>query len=419
MKTMPLSLKFYAFLFLLMIGMISCNPRENTENPTVKPTNVSLTSENETKEVIVGAERLEEYLPLIQSKNVALVVNHTSVVEGKHLVDTLQGMDIKLRKIFAPEHGFRGSADAGASIKDGIDEKSGLPIISLYGKNKKPTSTQLQGIDIVIFDIQDVGARFYTYISTMHYVMESCAENNIPLIILDRPNPNGHYVDGPVLDMKYRSFVGMHPIPIVHGLTVGELAQMINGEKWLSQGIQCDVNIITCENYDHNTFYRLPIAPSPNLPNMKSIYLYPSLCLFEGTNVSVGRGTDKQFQVIGSPDYILKDFSFIPTSKPGAKYPKHEGQVCYGIDLSEINVKELQEKKEFDINFILDFYENSENKSHFFIKNKFFTKLAGNEGLKASILKGELSFNIENQWVKGLDNYKLLRKKYLLYNDFE
>ncbi|MGB1217411.1 MAG: exo-beta-N-acetylmuramidase NamZ family protein, partial [Saprospiraceae bacterium] len=408
---MPLYLKFPAFLFLLFLGISSCNPKSTKEHTSIKPTNVNLPIENETKEIIVGAERMQEYIPLLQGKNVALVVNHTSMIKEKHLVDTLQNLNIGLKSIFAPEHGFRGSADAGASIKDGIDEKSGLPVISLYGKNKKPSKTQLQGIDIVIFDIQDVGARFYTYISTMHYVMEACAENNIPVIILDRPNPNGHYVDGPVLEMEHQSFVGMHPIPIIHGLTVGELAQMINGEEWLKGKIKCNLTIVKCENYDHDSFYELPIAPSPNLPNMKSIYLYPSLCLFEGTNVSIGRGTDKQFQVIGSPDFQGREYAFTPMPKAGAKYPKHEGKVCYGYDLSLINIKELQEKREFDLNFLLNFYKNSAKKPHFFIKNNFFTKLMGNKVTKQEIINDRSIETIKKQWVKGINNYKLKRKK--------
>ncbi|MFI5221966.1 MAG: exo-beta-N-acetylmuramidase NamZ domain-containing protein, partial [Bacteroidia bacterium] len=277
--------------------------------------------------IITGAQQTQAYLPLIKGKNISLVVNQTSMIGEKHLVDSLLSLNIRIKKIFAPEHGFRGDHGAGEKIKSTIDTKTGLPIISLYGEHKKPTLADLNETDIVIFDIQDVGARFYTYISTLHYVMEACAELNKELIILDRPNPNGHYVDGPVLDMKFKSFVGMHPVPVVHGMTIGEYAKMINGEKWLLNGVQCKLKIIELKNYTHDSMYRLPVRPSPNLPTMGSIYLYPSLCFFEGTNYSVGRGTDKPFECLGKPGMTQGNYRFIPRSVAGvADHPPFEGK---------------------------------------------------------------------------------------------
>lgn len=380
----------------------------------------------EPKEIQVGAASIQEYLTLLQNKRVALVVNHTSQINEIHLVDTLLSLGIDIKHIFAPEHGFRGEAGAGETIKNSVDTKTGIPIISLYGKNKKPQSEQLKDIDIVVFDIQDVGARFYTYISTMHYVMEACAEQNKPLIILDRPNPNGFYVDGPVLNPELQSFVGMHPIPIVHGLTVGELAQMINGEGWLTGGIQCEVTIIKVKNYDHNDTYSLPVRPSPNLPNDQAINLYPSLCLFEGTVVSLGRGTPYPFQVLGYPDLSFSEafaseaqavdtFSFVPKSIPGvAMDPPHEGKRCYGLDLR--NETRLNR---FSLAYIMDFHRKAKEAgiNNFF--NSFFDKLAGTTQLKTQILSGLSEDEIRRSWVDALKQYKNTRKKYLLYQDFE
>ncbi|MEM9824359.1 MAG: DUF1343 domain-containing protein, partial [Bacteroidota bacterium] len=292
--------------------------------------------------ILTGAEQIDRYLPKLSGKKIAMVVNQTSRVGDQHLVDALVQKGVQIKGIFAPEHGFRGKADAGEKVQDGKDAKTGVPLISLYGKKKKPGKEDLQGIDLVLFDIQDVGARFYTYISTMHYVMEACAENQLPLLILDRPNPNGHYVDGPILAGTHQSFVGMHPVPIVHGMTVGEYAQMINGEGWLAGGIQCTLEVIPCKYYDHQRFYALPLKPSPNLPNMTAIYLYPSLCLFEGTQLSVGRGTNRQFQIYGHPDLSVGSFEFRPASMEGAKYPKHEGKLCRGVDLSQASLEQLQ-----------------------------------------------------------------------------
>ncbi len=368
----------------------------------------------------VGAEQVTNYLPLLKGKRIALVVNQTSIIGNEsnhtHLVDSLVGLSegngFSIKKIFAPEHGFRGTADAGEKVKDGKDTKTGLPIISLYGNNKKPSKEQLADIELVIFDIQDVGARFYTYISTMHYVMEACAESKIPVLILDRPNPNGFYVDGPVLELPEQSFVGMHQIPIVHGCTVGELAKMINGENWLKNGVQADLTVIPVENYTHQTRYSLPVKPSPNLPNDWAISLYPSLCLFEGTNVSIGRGTEKQFQIVGNPNYPSKDFSFTPKSMEGAKYPKYEGKVCYGKDLT---TKKFAYSHEFFLTELIDFYQNSTNKKDFFIP--FFTNLAGTKKLQQQIEAGKTESEIRESWQADLEKYKAMRKKYLLYEE--
>lgn len=378
---------------------------------TVKPPPVL-----EMPAVTVGAQRTAQYLPLLQNKRVALVVNQTSVIGSAHLADTLLSLGVQVIKVFAPEHGFRGDADAGAQIANAKDARTGMPLVSLYGKNKKPTAADLQDIDVVVFDIQDVGARFYTYISTMHYVMEACAEQNKEMIVLDRPNPNGHYVDGPVLDLRFRSFVGMHPIPVVHGLTVGELALMINEEGWLENGAHCNLTVIPCINYNHTTRYQLPIKPSPNLPNMQAIYLYPSLCLFEGAKVSVGRGTNKQFQVIGSPKYKYP-FSFTPVSKPGATHPLFENELCFGFDLSNIPPDTLKYRKQLDLNWILRLYADYPDKPNFF--SDFFNKLAGNSQLMEQIKSGLPMDSIRKSWQPQLQTYKQKRKRYLLYEDFE
>lgn len=359
-----------------------------------------------------GAEQMSRYLPLLQGKRVAMVVNQTSVIGKSHEVDSLLARGVQIKLIYAPEHGFRGDADAGAHISNATDTRTGLPIFSLYGKNKKPSAEQLKDIDVVVFDIQDVGARFYTYISTMHYVMEACAELNKQVLVLDRPNPNGYYVDGPVLDMKKKSFVGMHPIPVVHGLTVGELAQMINGEKWLEGGRSCQLTVIPVSGYTHKTPYSLPVKPSPNLPNDLAIQLYPSICLFEGTPVSVGRGTEWPFQVLGSPYYTRKNFSFTPRPMPGATNPPHLGKVCYGRKLSEQDIP-----GNFSLAFVIDFYRNSTNQDKFF--TPFFSTLAGTDELQKQIVAGKSEAEIRASWQPALQHYKELRRKYLLYPDFE
>lgn len=361
------------------------------------------------KSPLPAAYQTEEYLPYLKGKSVGVVVNQTSTIRQTHLVDTLRAHKIDIIKVFAPEHGFRGDQDAGASVKSGFDKKTGLPIISLYGKNKKPTADQLKDLDVVIFDIQDVGARFYTYISTMHYVMEACAENNIPLLILDRPNPNGMYIDGPILEMEHDSFVGMHPIPILHGLTVAELAQMINGQKWLDSGIQCELKIIRNLNYTHDSTYSLPVKPSPNLPNDLSIALYPSLCLFEGTVISVGRGTEKPFQQIGHPSLGTFEHKFTPVSMPGSSaHPPFENQKCYGIDFES---KDYQEG--ISLQYLIDFYKAFDDKDNYF--NSFFTKLAGTKSLRQQIEADFTEEEIKMSWQAGLDEYKKMRAAYLIY----
>jgi len=371
-------------------------------------------------QITTGANQTEKYLTLLKGKKIAIVANQTSTIGSTHLVDSLLKLGITIEKVFAPEHGFRGTADAGEKVADGKDKQTGIPILSLYGrKNRKPSPEKLAGIDLVIFDIQDVGARFYTYISTMHYVMEACAENNIPLLILDRPNPNGFYVDGPILTTAQKSFVGMHPVPIVHGMTIGEYAKMINGEKWLKNSVQCELTIVECKNYSHKDKYKLPIAPSPNLPNMESIYLYPSLCLFEGTNVSVGRGTETPFQLFGSPYISKTNFSFTPKPTFGAKHPKHENKVCNGYDLTTFGANFMPEVGELYLHWITSMYHQSSNKDTFFLKNGFFNLLTGNKAIKQMIIDGKTVEYIRNSWKQELEDYKKMRKKYLLYTDFE
>lgn len=363
------------------------------------------------KTLKTGAEQTNLYVSDLKGKTIALVVNHTSMIGKMHLADSLLSLGIKIKTIFAPEHGFRGTADAGEHVENGIDKKTGLPIVSLYGNNKKPSAAQLEGIDVVIFDIQDVGARFYTYTSTMHYVMEACAEQSKKLLILDRPNPNGHYVDGQVLDKKFASFVGLNPVPVVHGCTVGELAQMINGEGWLAGNKKCNFQIVKCLGYKHSTPYNPPIATSPNLPNLQSMLLYPSICFFEGTDVSVGRGTDKQFQVIGSPNLKNGSFTFTPEDKPGAKNPPQKGKLCYGEDLSKIDAR----NQAFTLKYVIDYYKKSDNKAKFFSSPSFFDKLAGSDTTRKQIIAGMTETQIRASWKADLDNYKTIRKKYLLY----
>ena len=362
--------------------------------------------------IIVGAEQNEQYLSKLQGKNVALVVNQSSEVYGEHLVDALLRQNINVTKIFAPEHGFRGKADAGAHIKNGIDSSTGLPIVSLYGKHKKPTGVDLKNIDVLVFDIQDVGVRFYTYLSTLHYIMEAGAENGIEVIVLDRPNPNGGRIDGEVLNMKYKSFVGMHPVPILYGMTIGEYALMINGEGWLKGGLSANLKVVKLGNYSHDSFYSLNIKPSPNLPNDLSIYLYPSLAFFEGTTFSAGRGTTQQFQVYGSPYYKKKNFSFKPVSREGAKYPKHQNKKCYGVDLS---FEATDVYGGINLTYLLDAYKNYPYKKKFFLKSRFIDKLAGSSSLRKQVRAGKSAKQIKQSWQKGLSRFKAMRQHYLLY----
>ncbi|MEM9685780.1 MAG: DUF1343 domain-containing protein [Bacteroidota bacterium] len=410
-------MRFKNTLLLSLFLVVSCGKRLNTTEKTKEEHNTMLVEQPtvEQPSVSVAANNTAAYLPILNNKNVGIVANQTSVImtsDGQytHLVDSLLTLQVNVKKVFAPEHGFRGTADAGERIKDGTDPKTGLPIISLYGKNKKPTPTQLENIDIVIFDIQDVGARFYTYISTLHYVMEACAAAEVPVIVLDRPNPNGHYIDGPVLHPEHKSFIGMHPVPIVHGMTIGEYAQMINGERWLANGKSCNLTVIPIKNYTHQTSYSLPIKPSPNLPNDKAINLYPSLCLFEGTNVSVGRGTSHQFQRYGSPFLPKSEFQFTPEPNEGAKKPLHKGKICYGEDLSTIeNLQQLQ------LNWLIKAYQNTPDKNKFFRTS--FARLSGTSTLQQQIEAGLSAEAIRKSWLSDLEAFKIIRKKYLIYDD--
>jgi uncharacterized protein YbbC (DUF1343 family) len=421
-------------VLLLVLVTISCGSKTKNDLSEKNDTSTALSVtkaddkiDQEDKEIIVGANRTEQYIPLLQGKRVGVVANQTSVIFKAveivsetsnnaifytHLIDSLLSLNIDIKKVFAPEHGFRGTADAGELVKDGKDTKTDLPILSLHGKHKKPTKAQLKDLDIMIFDIQDVGVRFYTYISTLHYVMEACAEQNIPLIILDRPNPNGNYIDGPVLEKKHSSFLGMHPIPLVHGMTIGEYAKMINGEAWLNNGTTCQIAIIEIENYSHESIYSLPIRPSPNLPNDQSITLYPSLGLFEGTNINAGRGTEFQFQRYGAPflDKNHYQFSYTPVANFGSKYPKHEGHPCYGVDLSVVKAD-----RRFTLKYIMDAYNNATDTSKVF-NTPNFTTHAGTTELQQQIEAGLSEAAIRASWQDGLNTFNKMRSKYLIYN---
>ena len=375
-------------------------------------------AEKASVEIKTGADQTEQYLSLIKGKSVAVVANQTSVIGKMNLVDTLLSLGVRVKKIFSPEHGFRGNSDAGEDVKSHKDKKTGLLVISLYGKNNKPMPSDLKDVDLVIYDIQDVGVRFYTYVSTLHYVMEACAENNKQLILLDRPNPNGYYIDGPVLEEKYKSFVGLHPVPIVYGMTIAEYAMMINGEGWLKGKIKCNLKCILLQGYNHNSFYELPVKPSPNLPNMCSVYLYPSLALFEGTIVSVGRGTDTPFQVIGHPKLQNAKYTFTPKSIRGAsKDPMYNGQLCYGYDLKDFGEMFIKNSKSLYLYWLQGTYRDTPDKSKFF--NDYFNSLAGNSTLKQQIIDGTSEENIKRSWESDIKKFKEIRKKYLLYKDFD
>lgn len=371
--------------------------------------------ESTEKRIKIGAEQYNKYLPYLTNKKVGLVVNQTSLVGDVHLVDFLISKKIEIKTIFAPEHGYKGNQEAGDIISNSKDSGTGINVISLYGEKKKPYPSDVKDLDIIVFDLQDVGCRFFTYISTMHYVMESCAENNIPIIILDRPNPNGDYVDGPILKMELISFVGMHPIPIVHGCTIGELALMINSEGWLRKGKICSLKVIPVINYSHKDIYEPPVNPSPNLPNITSIRLYPSLCLFESTNISIGRGTKYPFQIIGYPDQSFGDFCFIPEPIKGvSENPLHSKKECFGIDLRDNN-----SKSKFTISYFLDFYNKFENKELFWSSKKWVSKLTGDPDFYNDVTEGMREEDIRKKWEQDLYKYKIMRRKYLLYPDFE
>lgn len=407
-----------ALLFVFVV--IACASKSNDKAIENDNTKAQTNADNT---IIVGANRTENYLSLLQGKQVGVVANQTSVIFRDkvrkfatlnyiHIVDSLLQRNINIKKVFSPEHGFRGTADAGENVKDGVDTKTKLPIFSLHGKHKKPTNAQLEDLDIIVFDIQDVGVRFYTYISTLHYVMEACAENSLQLIVLDRPNPNGNYVDGPTLKKEHSSFLGMHPIPLVHGMSIGEYAQMINGEGWLADGIKCDLTVIEMTGYNHSSSYSLPIRPSPNLPNDQAIALYPSLGLFEGTNINAGRGTEFQFQRYGAPFLDEENYTFSYTPEPnfGSKYPKHKNELCYGVDLSKINIE-----RGFTLKYVMDAYQNATDKSKVF-NTKNFTTHAGTEKLQQQIESGMTEEEIKASWQEDLEAFRKTRLKYLIYD---
>jgi uncharacterized protein YbbC (DUF1343 family) len=386
------------------------------------------TTKNETSKTVPAASRFDLYLPMILEKRVAIFANHTSMVDDVHLVDTLKKRGVQIVKIFAPEHGFRGTADAGEKVDNTVDPQTGIPVISLYGKKRKPSDEDLKDVDIMVFDIQDVGVRFYTYISSLQEYMETAIKNDKPLIVLDRPNPNGFYIDGPVLDRKFTSFVGMQPVPIVYGMTIGEYAKMLIGEKWLDASVRnkldnpdkIAITVIPCANYDHKTRYVLPVRPSPNLPDIQSIYLYPSTCLFEGTVLSEGRGTEKPFQIFGHPSLPKNLYSFTPTSREGATNPKLKDKKCYGWNLSGTPEEVLKKINcEIQLKWLLEAYRLFPQKDSFFLKNNFFNRLAGNDILMKQVKDGVSEKNIRKSWKPALDAFKKIRKKYLLYNDFE
>ena len=403
----------------LLLALPACGTTRPASTASVSPAAASVqpaaaprTTPPAASRLIVGAERLEKYLPQLKNKRVGLVVNQTSRVGNAFLVDTLRARGVNVTAIFAPEHGFRGEEADGATIKDGRDARSGVPVRSVYGKTKKPTPEMLADVDVLVFDIQDVGARFYTFISTLHYVMEAAAEQNKPVLVLDRPNPNGDLVDGPVLDPAHKSFVGLDPLPIAHGLTVGELATMINGEKWLAGGQRCRLTVVpVAAGYTHATAYHLPVRPSPNLPTDQSVRLYPSICLFEGTNVSVGRGTTTPFEIIGSPSQpTTRPFSFTPKPNAGSPTPPLNGQLCYGLNLVDAPAREASG---LVLRYLLNFYQQSTDKEHFF--GKYFEQLSGTLALRQQIIAGKSEAEIRASWQPGLTQFKTLRRKYLLY----
>jgi uncharacterized protein YbbC (DUF1343 family) len=401
-------MKEHVFLFLMSCSVLLCKSQEyRFVFQDIYP-----------KDIEVGASRFHAYLPLLQGKKVALCANHTSMVGNVHLLDTLLSLGIDVVKVFTPEHGFRGQGEAGEKVNNSVDEKTKISIVSLYGNNKKPTAEQLKGIDIVVFDIQDVGARFYTYISTLHYIMEASAENEVKVLVLDRPNPNGFWVDGPVLDTAYCSFVGMHPVPIAHGMTVGEYAKMINGEGWLAGKKKCELAVVAVFGYAHLFRYQLPINPSPNLSSMEAVYLYPTLCLFEGTVMSIGRGTDKPFRILGHPNFREGSITFTPKNLPGiATNPPHVGKQCKGVDLTDMASVIMKNNNFININLLIEAYKDFPQKDKFF--TPFFDKLAGTKTLREQIIAGKTAEEIRQSWQKELNTFKQIREKYLLYTDFE
>ena len=415
-------MKYLIIISLILIQSIF-NSCSNSNETALKKLNDSISlSKNEFKNNVIqpGAERLADYLPLIKNKKIALVINHTSIVGNTHLLDTLLELGVHVTKVFVPEHGFRGEASAGENITDTKDPKTGIPVISLYGSKYKPSRDDLEDVELVIFDIQDLGVRFYTYISTLGEVMAASAENKIPLIVLDRPNPNGHYVDGPVREERFKSFVAKYPLPVVYGLTIGELATMINGEAWNGRDLKCDLTVIKCINYSHLSHYDLPVKPSPNIPDFIAVSLYPSLCFFEGTTVSLGRGTDMPFKQIGHP-LLNNDFkySFIPSPNRGSTSPPQNGNTCYGINFNDFNITDFRYKGKIELKWLIEFYNLLKDKDKFFLDNNYIDKLAGTESLRKMILSGKNPDEIRQSWMEELAEFKILREKYLLYDDFE
>ncbi len=399
----------FIFFFTIFSAQLSCCPHCGKQSQSI----------NDGSAVIPGAYQTEVYFPILEDKRIAVVGNHTSTVGDTHLVDTLLSSGFNVVRIFSPEHGFRGTAADGEYIDDGKDKNTGLPVISLYGENRRPQPQYIEDLDLIIFDIQDVGVRFYTYISTMTYVIEEAAKKGLPVMILDRPNPNGHYVDGPVLEPEFSSFVGLHPVPVVHGMTVGEYALMVNGEGWLKDELYADIEVIKVANYCHSTPYEVCVSPSPNLPNMTAIYLYPSLCFFEGTQISVGRGTEKPFQVFGHPELPTEKYSYLftPKSISASPNPPQLNRNCFGKDLSKTNPDSIRAKGFIDLTYLIDAYKNFPDKDTFF--NNYFERLAGTGKLRKQIIKGIAIEEIRQSWEKDIESFKKIRKKYLLYNDFE
>jgi uncharacterized protein YbbC (DUF1343 family) len=408
-------------ILILLMPLLACSP-ESSNKEKIETAEAPEPIETPAPSIITGAERTDAYLPLLAGKRVAIMANPTTVIGSRHLVDSLLLLNVNIVKVFGPEHGFRGNASAGVEVNDETDQQTGIPIISLYGKKKKPSKDDLANVDIVMYDLQDVGCRFYTNINALVKLMEACYENDKKLIILDRPNPNGYLIDGPILDMKYKSGIGMFPIPMSHGLTVGEFAMMANGEGWLANGVQCDIEVVPVANYDHNMPYELPVSPSPNLNTPLSVLLYPSTCMFEGTYLNHGRGTMSPFTVLGSPELEDKyEFSFTPEGIIGmAEHPLFKGQVCYGIDLSTVDVSELRKKNQINLSWIIELYKAHPNKEKFFdssLSNQMgvIENLIGSGLFRDQIINGASEHEIRNSWEPGLSAYKSMRLNYLLY----
>lgn len=411
----------YSGLIILLISIVFTSCTQSRRVQKSPPVATPVKSEQAEAQIFKpsikpAAERTRHYFDKLEGKRIGIVANQTSVIGEIHLVDSLLSAGINIIKVFSPEHGFRGQAEAGEHVNDNIDARTGLPIISLYGDHRKPTSADLDSIELLLFDLQDVGARFYTYISTLTLVMEACSENSLPLLVLDRPNPNGFYIDGPILEPTYSSFVGMHPVPIVHGMTMAEYASMVNGEGWLRSSQACDLSWIEMSGYSHRKHYYLPVKPSPNLPDMESVYLYPSLCLFEGTIVSVGRGTDFPFSIIGYPGFTEGDYAFIPESRAGASLnPLYKGIECSGFNLRN-EIPEVLKNPGISLQWLIQMYKSYPQKDQFF--TSFFNKLAGNSTLQQQIRSGLSEDEIKASWQQGLEDFQKIREKYLLYHDF-